>query len=381
MIKIVLAPDKFKHSLSAREVCDFLEIGLKKSVPNLEVIAFPMADGGEGTLDVLIEDLQLSFEQVVVKDPLFRDVTAAYAITSDRKQAYIEMASASGLMLLSKGERNPMKTSTFGTGQLIKDAMEKGVDSITLFIGGSGTNDGGIGMASALGYRFLDADGNVLPSTGEQLIRIQIIDDTQVYSRLSEVGFIVATDVTNSLTGEHGAALMYGPQKGASGVEVEQLERGLQQLSSVAKSWMGNDKSTTPGAGAAGGLGFGAMVFLGAQIQSGVETVIETLNLNGVSADADLVISGEGNLDQQSLYGKVIDGVRHQAHINDVPFGVVCGGIQLSQEELKANHILFSQSLEELSGSRAMAIAEAGYYVGLAAEKLGRDFIDSLARN
>lgn len=374
MKKIVIAPDKFKHSLSALEVCEHIAIGVKSVIHDAEIQFCPLADGGEGTLDLLCEHLLLKNVKVEVKDPLFRNIKASYAISSDHREAFIEMARASGLPLLNERERNPLQTSTYGTGQLIKDAISKEVEKITLFIGGSATNDGGMGTVAALGYKFLDQNGNELQPIGSNLINVESIDTSAVNPGLSGVEFIVATDVTNVLTGMTGAAHMYAAQKGASHLDIDNLNQGMGHFSKVVHQWLGTDKSGIAGAGAAGGLGFGAMVFLSASLHSGIETVIDITNLKKHINGADLVISGEGNLDQQSLHGKVIDGVHKLASKQEVPFGVVCGGIQLSSEQLLQNGIKYSQALVAHAGSVAEAIAKAGHYTELAAEALMEDF-------
>jgi glycerate kinase len=375
MNKIVIAPDKFKDSLSATEVCEHIAIGIRSVIRDVQIETCPLADGGEGTLALLSKQLSLKSIDLIVSDPLFRNITASYAISADQEQAYIEMALASGLPLLTAAERNPLKTSTYGTGELIKGAISQGVKKITLFIGGSATNDGGMGMAAALGYRFLDSNGKELQPTGANLIRVSGIDNANVLTGLPATEFVVATDVTNRLTGNTGAAAMYAAQKGAGNDAIEQLERGMAHFANIVQDWHGLDKSLSPGAGAAGGLGFGAMVFLNAALNSGIDTVIEIVSLNKKLDGADLVISGEGNLDEQSLHGKVIDGVRRLASDREVLLGVVCGGIQLSSRQLEDNGIKFSRSLTAMAGSASEAIARAGYYTELAAAAMIRDVL------
>ena len=374
-MKIVIAPDKFKHSLSALEVCEHISIGIKTVAPEAQIQFCPLADGGEGTLDLLSEHLSLEHVEVEVKDPLFRNIRASYAISEDYNEAFIEMAMASGLPLLGEQERNPLKTSTYGTGELIKDAVSKGSSRITLFIGGSATNDGGMGLASALGYKFFDKDGSELQPVGANLIKVNRIDISGVGPGLNCVEFIVATDVTNVLTGATGASYMYARQKGASNTDIKDMDKGMKHFSEVVQQWLGKDHASTPGAGAAGGLGFGTMVFLNAGLRSGIEAVMEITNLKEHISGADLVISGEGNLDKQSLHGKVIDGVQQLSSSEGVPFGVVCGGIQLSSEQLNNNRIKYSRSLTSEAGSTEQAIAEAGHFTELAAASLMQDFV------
>lgn len=253
-MKIVIAPDKFKGSLSSFAVCDAIEQGLLQAVSSFQITKLPMADGGDGLSEVMGHYTQASVQTSVVQNPLGTSISAGWLLSADGKTAFIEMAKASGLSLLKKRDYNPLLTSTYGTGQLIRAAIESGASAIIVGIGGSATNDGGIGMASALGYRFLDEKGNELAPIGKNLIRIKSIDGSKA-ANVSKVHFQIACDVKNPLYGENGAAKIYAPQKGADEATVEDLDKGLMNYAAVVKKELGIDVSTLEGGGAAGGLG------------------------------------------------------------------------------------------------------------------------------
>jgi glycerate kinase len=374
MPKIVLAPDKFKHTLSALRVCEIETEEILKVFPKMKVVACPMADGGEGTLDLLIQSLGLATVSVVVKGPLFRDIEAKYAVSTDGKKAYVEMSTASGLQLLAPSERNPLLTTTYGTGQLIEHALDEGAQSIHLFIGGSATNDGGMGMASALGYQFFNELGQLLLGRGADLIKLATINDTKIHSRLKHTHFIVSTDVKNILTGSSGAIMTYGAQKGADEAQLMILEKGMKHFDEIVNKQIGGDCAKLPGSGAAGGLGYGALVFLGARLQSGIDAMIDITGLQEEVKNADLIISGEGKLDEQSLAGKVIDGVGNLAKANDVAYGVICGAIELSESALHQQGIIAHQSLVEQSGSSERAMTEPERYLRQATRQFMLDW-------
>lgn len=332
-MNILVAPDKFRGSLEAAEVCDAVTDGVKKAYPNAKVTAIPLADGGEGTSKILTQVTGGWEVSVTVMDPLNRQIKATYGISGDHEVAFIEMAAASGLGLLKAEERNPLRTSTFGTGQLIVDALNRGVKKIILGIGGSATTDGGIGMAEALGYAFKDAEGQTLLPNGESLTKIASIDRHNADPRLSLVSVVVACDVTNPLFGKDGAAFVYGPQKGADPEMVVQLDLGLQNLAQVAARAFGSDVSQVSGAGAAGGLGAGCMWFLNAELKEGISIVIEQCDIASLVANADLVITGEGKVDEQTLAGKVVKGLAGLCKSHRVPLAVVCGTLQITPEQ------------------------------------------------
>jgi len=324
-LKVLIAPDKFKGTLTAHEVCEAIEAGIKGFDPSIEVIKLPLADGGEGSLDIL-ESLDLNRISIKVHDPLFRLIPSYYCLKNDT--AYIEMATASGLQLLNPSERNATRTTTLGTGELILDAINKGATRIYLFIGGSATNDAGIGMAQALGYKFLDKEGNELQPIGANLNAISEISHSLKVD-FSGVSFVVATDVKNLLYGQNGAAYVYAVQKGANPEEVESLDNGLKNFGSILESTFNKDYSQTPGAGAAGGIGAGAMAFLNAEIRSGIGSIMKIVSFDEQLQRVDLVITGEGKYDRQTLEGKVIQGVVQQSQKYSKPVGVICGIVEL----------------------------------------------------
>ncbi|ACT96230.1 glycerate kinase [Dyadobacter fermentans] len=344
-MNILVAPDKFRGSLEAAEVCNAIENGVRKAFPNAKVTSIPLADGGEGTSKILTQQANGSEVTVTALDPLNRPLKATYGISADHHVAFIEMAAASGLGLLKTEERNPLLTSTFGTGQLIVDALDKGVKTIILGIGGSATTDGGIGMAEALGFAFKDKDGHTLLPNGQSLGKIASIDVHNADPRLALVSVVVACDVTNPLFGKDGAAFVYGPQKGADPKMVVELDHGLQNLAQVATRVFGRDVSLVPGAGAAGGLGAGCMWFLNATLKDGISIVMEQCNVASLVEHADLVITGEGKVDEQTLAGKVVKGLAGLCRSHHVPLAVVCGTLQITPEQAKAAGMTYAVSV------------------------------------
>lgn len=323
MMTILVAMDKFKGSLSALEACNAIQKGIQKQDETINVLACPMADGGDGSLVVLEQYEQLDTVEVKVFDPLMRPIKAFYKL--NKSIAYIEMATASGLMLLTKEEQNCMYTTTFGTGQLILDAIQKGVKTIYLFIGGSATNDGGIGMAAALGYRFFDQLGKKLSPRGKSLIQIATIDDKNLLFDRNDITVKVISDVQNPLTGKNGAAWVYGQQKGASLSEIICLDQGLNTLANQLVKQSYPDIKHLAGAGAAGGFGGGAVAFLNAQLFSGTSFFIDKTRLKSHLKTVDLIITGEGSLDKQSLEGKVVAGICKLAQQHQIPAIILCG--------------------------------------------------------
>ncbi len=324
-MKIVAAIDSFKGSMSSLEVADAFELGARKVFSNLEVVKLSLADGGEGTVESLVDGGNGDIITLKVKNPLMREIESFYGIIKNKNLAVIEMAAASGLPLLSKEERNPMKTSTFGTGELIKDALKKGCREFIVGIGGSATNDGGIGMLSALGYKFLDRSGKILDPIGENLINIETIDTSDVMPELKESSFLVACDVDNPLYGERGAAEVYSRQKGATEEMVTELDNGLKHFSEIVMKQFNIEIGNYPGAGAAGGLGGGFLGFLNAQLKPGIDIIIETIGLEEQIKDADLVITGEGRIDFQSIMGKTPVGVGKLAKKYNIPVIAIAG--------------------------------------------------------
>jgi len=314
-VNILICPDKFKGSLSAKQAAEALAQGILNKRKKSSIQCIPLADGGEGTLEVIQQMHGGQWVSVTVKDPLFRPIEASYLWLADQKTAYIEMARASGLGLLLKKEQNPLKTSTYGTGELIRHAAEAGATTIVLTIGGSATNDAGIGMAAALGYTFLDHNSAELQPTGENLIHVAEIKGSNPYPSIL---FIVLSDVTNPLHGPQGAAQVYAKQKGANAIAIKQLDKGLINVD----KWLSAD---TPGAGAAGGLGAGALYFLGASLVPGAEWLLNKIHIERAIRKADFIVTGEGKIDQQSWSGKLISNIVSRADKQFKQSILVCG--------------------------------------------------------
>lgn len=323
MKKVVVASDSFKGSLSSFQVADAVGKGVLSAYPGCKVVKLAVADGGEGTVDALSVCIGGRKVGVRVNDPLGRPVDAYYLVKDDL--AVLEMSSASGLTLLSPDERNPSRTSTYGTGQLIADALSEGCRRFLVGLGGSATNDGGMGMLSALGFRFLDAEGNVLEGIGENLSAVYDIDSSQVSDEVKESRFTVVCDVDSPFCGPEGAAYVFASQKGADSQMICELDRGLAHLASVVEEKTGRSICSVEGAGAAGGLGGAFLAFLDADIRSGAEVILDMLDFNRIIADADLVITGEGRLDSQTLSGKLPYAVWKRASGKGLRVIAVCG--------------------------------------------------------
>jgi glycerate 2-kinase len=326
-MRVLVAPDKFRGTLTAPQAAHAIETGWLRARPGDRVEALPMADGGEGTLDALVEALDGDTRTARVSGPLGDPVDAPFGLVraEDGLTAVVEMARASGLQLISEVRRDPMRASTRGTGELIVAALERQPDRVIVGIGGSATNDGGAGMAQALGGRMLDEEDEPIPPGGAGLLRLSRIDASAMHPAVRTVAFTVASDVDNPLTGPRGAAHVFGPQKGASPEDAVVLDRALAHLAAIVARDLGVDLRDAPGAGAAGGLGFGLMAFCGAKLRSGVEVVMDAVGFERQLAGADLVITGEGKLDEQSLHGKVPDGVLRAAREGGVRAAVLCG--------------------------------------------------------
>ena len=304
-MRFLVAPDKFKGSLGATEVSTSIAAGLRDVLPDAIIELVPMADGGEGTAEVICDALGGTWVSCPAHDPLGRKIDARYAWSGHSKLAVIEMSEAAGMRRLREDERDPLRASTFGVGEMLLAATERGAHQIMIGLGGSATNDGGLGMARALGFRFLGAGGDIIESAAD-LSALKRIEKPNV---LKLTRMIAAVDVRNPLLGEHGATRVFGSQKGAAPEQIELLERALTKLADTVARDLGCDFRDEPGAGAAGGLGFGVMSFCGAKIQSGFDVVAESIGLESKMRDADVVITGEGNLDRQTLEGKTPAGV------------------------------------------------------------------------
>jgi glycerate 2-kinase len=326
-MKIVIAPDSFKESLTALEAADAIEAGMKKILPDATFIKVPMADGGEGTVQSLVDATQGKIISQTVTGPLGEPVEAFFGISGDEKTAIIEMAAASGLHLVPREKRNPLVTTTRGTGELIAAALDFGVKHIIIGIGGSATNDGGAGMARALGVQFLDEDGKEIGEGGGSLCSLASIDVTHADERLAGVNIEVACDVDNPLTGLRGASYIFGPQKGATADMIEVLDRNLHHFAEIIRKDLGKDIDHISGAGAAGGLGGGLLAFMSAELKRGVEIVIKATNLEEQLRNAEFVITGEGKIDGQTIFGKTPIGVAKTAKLYSIPVIAIAGHV------------------------------------------------------
>jgi glycerate 2-kinase len=351
----VLAPDSFKESMTAKEACEAMERGIKKVDASITCIHVPMADGGEGTMQSLVDATGGTVYTKLVTGPLGKPVEAYYGITGDGLTGVLEMASASGIQLVPTAERNPMVTTTFGTGELIKACLDHGVKKLLIGIGGSATNDGGAGMLQALGGKLLDGAGRELAFGGGELRKLESIDLSGLDSRLQEVMVEVACDVTNPLCGSRGASHVFGPQKGATPEMVQVLDSNLQHYADVIKRQLGKDIAEAPGAGAAGGLGAGLMVFLNGTLKKGIELVVEYTCLEEQVKLADMVWTGEGGIDFQTQYGKTPLGVAEVAKRHQKPVVALAGRVG---EDIE---VLYGKGIDSIFGimKGASSIEEA----------------------
>lgn len=325
MKKILLIPDSFKGTMSSGEICDIMEKAIRIHFPETEIVTIPVADGGEGSVDSFLTAAGGHKVELTVKGPYFEDLTAFYGILPDRT-AIVEMAAAAGLPLVGEN-KHAEKTTTYGVGQLIGHAVNSGCKKIIVGLGGSATNDGGAGAAAALGVRFRDSAGKEFIPVGETLCHISSIDRSSLNPALNKVEFITMCDIDNPLTGPLGAAAVFAPQKGADESTVELLDRNLAHMAEVVKKNLGIDIVNLPGAGAAGGMGGGMAAFLGSRLQMGIETVLDAVQFDSLLKGTDLVFSGEGKIDVQSLHGKVVIGVARRTKKADIPLIAIVGDI------------------------------------------------------
>lgn len=326
-MNVLLCPDSFKDALSAQDAAAAMARGVQRAAPQTQVQVCPLADGGEGSLDALIATTGAERRQLTVQDALGRPRQAAWGWLSDQRTAFIELAEASGLQHLEADERTALHTSTFGVGELLLAALDQGAEKALLLLGGSATNDGGAGMLQALGARFLDQNGEPLPPGGAALNRLARLELEGLDPRLAKLSLEAAVDVDNPLLGERGASAVFGPQKGASPEEVEQLDRALGHFADISAHVLDDDYRTLPGAGAAGGMGFAAKAFLNATLKPGIEMIMQQADMSTLLAKADLVITGEGRLDGQSLSGKTPIGVSRAAQRLHKPVIVLAGSL------------------------------------------------------
>lgn len=370
-MKVLIAPDSFKESLSARAVAEAIAAGWARVYPDAELRLCPMADGGEGTVEAVLAATGGARQQTEVAGPLGDRVVATWGLLPGQR-AVIEMAEASGLHRVEPARRDVLSASSFGTGELIRAALDAGVRRIVLGLGGSATNDGGAGLLCALGVRMLDIDGQELPPGGAALAQLRHIDLTGLDTRLAQVEVLVAADVDNPLCGPRGASAVFGPQKGASPAQVEQLDAALAHYADVMAATLGEDLRDQPGVGAAGGLGFAARAVLKAAFQPGVQLVAELAGLVEALEDADLVITGEGRLDGQSLHGKTPVGVARLARAAGVPVIALAGSLGEGYQRLYAEGIGAAFSLAPGPLSLEQAMAEAGLQLSARAADLAR---------
>lgn len=368
-MKIIIAPDKFKNSLTGLQFCNAVEAGFKTIFPNADILKLPLADGGDGTIDVVNFYLKGTVVKVRVNNPFFQPIEASYLYSENSKTAFIEMAEASGVKLLEQHEFDCKNATTLGTGEMILDAINKGATKIILGIGGSATNDCGIGMAVALGYRFLDKNREEVKPIGANLSQITSIDFAGVHPKLKSVQFQVACDVTNPLYGENGAAYVYGAQKGASQIDIEMLDKGLEDFSKIIKKTFGVEAQLVKGAGAAGGMGIASKVFLNGALESGIQLVKHLANFDAHIEDADWIITGEGKLDSQTFLGKTIQGVIASANAKNIRVVAFCGAIDLDKNSIKKFGIDYSDAVLKHSKNLDDAMQNGFDYVKIMAAK------------
>ena len=373
-MKIILAPDSFKGSLTSLEVAEAMEAGIKRALPDAECIRIPMADGGEGTVQSLLDAIGGDLISCSVKGPAGQRVEAAYGMLADGSKAVIEMAAASGLALVHGSSKNPLKTTSYGTGELIRDALDRGARKIILGIGGSATNDGGTGMAQALGVVFRDADGRIIreKGAGGMLHRIESVDLSGTHPGLRRAQIQVACDVDNPLTGENGASRVFAPQKGADEAMVKTLDANLKHLAAVIDRELGVDVDPIPGAGAAGGMGAGLLVFAGAELKRGIEIICKATSIEGHLSTADLVLTGEGRVDFQTAFGKTPAGIARLAGEYRVPVVAIGGGLADDAGEVFKHGIGGLEPAIARDMSLDEALANSREYIANAAERVVR---------
>jgi len=376
-LKIIVAPNAFKGSLSASQAAAAIARGVRAALPDAEVLEIPVADGGDGTVEALVSARKGMYRSVEVEGPLRDQVHASYGLIDDSRTGVVELASASGLTLIPAGKRDPRKTSTYGFGQLLQAVREQGVRSMIVGIGGSATNDGGAGMAQALGYRLLDATGRDLPRGGAQLARLERIDAAAFDVAWRSISVMVASDVTNPLTGPQGASYIYGPQKGADAKAVQELDQALAHLAEIIERDLGKRVADVPGAGAAGGAGAGLIAFLDARLVPGAPLVVDASGFDAALPGARLVITGEGRVDGQTAFGKAPGEVAKRARAAGIPTLLLAGSkgpgwetlismgvtsvVTLAEEGDPEGHnlqVLMHDAAQELTSAAARAVQE-----------------------
>ena len=372
IMKVVIAPQGFKGGISGLEAAQAIARGVAAAVPDAETVLTPVADGGDGTLNALVDATGGQVFNQTVTGPLGQPLEAQWGVMGDGNTAVIEMARASGLALVPQRRRNPRITTTVGTGEILKEALDQGFTRVIVGLGGSATNDGGAGMAGALGARFLDANGRPLPPGGAALSRLASIDTSALHPGLGEASIVAATDVTNPLCGPDGASAVFGPQKGASGEVVSELDAALANFARIVQRDVGVDVADRPGAGAAGGLGAGLMAFAGAQLQSGIDMVCQVLDFDSHLAGADLVITGEGRADRSTIFNKAPVGVARHAQAHGVPTVLLAGGLGPGHEELYGHGIAAVLCIADRPMSFEQSLNRTGELLESAAEQTMR---------
>jgi glycerate kinase len=381
-LRILLAFDKFKGSLTACEVAEAFGLGWCDVMPDARLDVLPIADGGDGILTTLVETLDGDYHNATVRGPLNTPLEARWGTIDDGATAIIEMAEAAGLRLLEAEERNPLRTTTYGVGELMARALESGCRRVIMGLGGSATNDGGMGLLQALGVRFYDSEGAELEASGEAMYRVASVDATDLDARLRGRDIVIASDVDNPLFGERGAAYVYAPQKGATPDVVEHLDEGLRGYHSAVMQVAGCDYSECRGAGAAGGVGYALMALLGARMQSGVELVFDLLDFESRAKGVDLIITGEGRLDRQTLMGKAPSGVLSVGRRLGIPVIAVGGGVEAEAEDALLEggfYAVYASTPEGMPLEEAMKKETAQQNLRRAARRIASDYLSIMS--
>ncbi len=362
MITLLICPDSFKGSLTAPQAAAAISRGIHRAQPDIQVIQLPLADGGEGTVDAFVMALNGSRRSVVVQDPLGHAITAEYGLVDDGRVAIVGLAQASGLTRIPVEQRDPTRTSTYGTGEVILAACHEGVEEVWIGLGGSGTNDGGAGIAAALGYRLLDVNGDLLPPGGLALAQLDRIDPSEVSPEIAKTQFRVMCDVSNPLIGSLGASAVYGPQKGATPEQVNALDVALTRYAEVIERDLGVAVAQMPGGGAAGGTGAGLVAFLGAQLESGAELMLTAVKFHQQLGQCDGIVTGEGRFDIQSFMGKLVSRILAEAEVISKPVLVLAGRMD-PEIHLRLSSSVQALELVAVAGSVDQAIRRADYWL------------------
>ena len=378
-MKIIIAPDSFKGSLTAKEAASAMARGVRAIAPNAEIDIIPLADGGEGTLEALVASTHGQFKQVAASDPLGRSINGLYGVLGDGKTIVIEMAVVSGLLLLKENERNPLFTTTYGTGQLIRQALDSGGRELILGIGGSSTNDCGAGMAQALGVRFFRNDKTEILDKicGKLLGDVAAIDNRRLHPIVRSAHITVACDVRNPLLGENGCTYVYAPQKGAKPEIVKQLEKNMTSFINIAEETINRPVRDIPGAGAAGGLGAGLMLFLGAKLQPGIDIVMDACGFSERIKDADFILTGEGKIDSQTAFGKTIAGIASRAKLRKISVIAFAGKVE-NTDNLHQSGVTSCCSISPDTMTLEQSMANAATLLQSAVERVMRETLSGL---